>query len=105
MEINGISLHHLHRFYLLEPCFFSNLVFPFARVILQVPCICYIAHIPDFVAKMFQVTEYHVKGQKSTAIAQVYIAVDRGATYVHPYMPVIDGYKDFFGTGKGIMKF
>jgi hypothetical protein len=52
-----------------------------------------------------EITEYHIKRKESTAIAEVNIAVNGRTANIHSYMPLIEGFKDFFGTGKGIVDF
>tara|TARA_B100001250_G_scaffold400417_1_gene410930 strand:- start:399 stop:563 length:165 start_codon:yes stop_codon:yes gene_type:complete len=51
-----------------------------------------------------KIAVYQIKGNESTAVAQVYITVYGRAAYVHPYVGTVKRFKLFLLTTQGIIE-
>ena len=102
MEVVGVALHHLHGLQVFETRLFPDFVFTVVRVTRQMAHIRDVANVPHFVAEVLQVAIDDVEGQKGPNVAQVHVAVYRGATHVHPHKRGIDGLEFFFGSGQAV---
>ena len=61
-------------------------------------CICDVSNIPDFVAQVFEVSKYNIKGDKCSAITKMNIIVNSGSTNIHPHHLIMNGCELFFRT-------
>ena len=92
----GVVLCYLHWLKLLQTSLLGNLVLTLVGIMLQVAHIGDVAHIAHLVAQLLQVAEQHVEGDGRTGVAQVRVAIDRGAADVHPHLSGFDRYEFFF---------
>ena len=83
METVCEILRHFHRLELLETCFLGNFVLALVCIVLKVPHVCNVPHIPHLVADVLQITEHHVEGYCGTRVAEMGVAVNSGAADIH----------------------
>jgi hypothetical protein len=102
VEIYGVELHHFHGFYFFDSRFFGNAIFPYILVVFEMSRIGYVPDIANFIAQMLEVAIDEIERNKSPAIAQMYIAVNGGATDIHAYVARVEWLKSFFFSAQGI---
>ena len=85
-------------------CLLLDLVVAVVGIVLQVSHIGDVAHIAHLVAKVLEVTEHEVEGNGGTGMAQVGIAVHRGAAHIHAHMSGVDRGEQFLAARQRIVK-
>ena len=70
---------------------------------LEVSDIGDVAHIAHLVAQMLQIAEYEVESDGGARVAQMSVAVNRGAADIHPHVGSMKRFETFFLTVKGIV--
>ncbi len=95
----GVVLSHLHRFELFEPGFLCNLVLTLVGIVFEVSHVGDVADVAHLVADMEQVAVEYVEGYGGTGMAEVSVAIDGGATYVHSDTAFVDGTEKLFLMG------
>ncbi len=88
---------------LLEPCLLGYLVVAIVGIVLQVPHIGDVAHIAHLVAQVAEVSEHKVEGDGRPCVAQVWVAIDGGATHIHPHIGCMEWFERFFPSAEGVV--
>ncbi len=99
----GIVLRHLHWLQLLEACLLGYLVLTLVGIVLQMAHIGDVTHIAHLVAKVLQITEQEVEGNRRTRVPEVGIAIDGGAAHIHPDTPLVERAEILFLTAECII--
>ena len=99
----GIVLGYLHGLELLEPCLFLDLVVALVGIVLKMAHIGDVAHVAHLVAQVLEVAEEHVEGDGRPGVAQVRVAVHRGAAHVHAHVGRVDGLEELLAAGEGVV--
>ena len=103
VEAVGIVLGHLHGFQFLQPGLLGNLVLALVGIVLQMAYVGDVAHVAHLVAQMLQIAEEEVERDGRTGMAQMGIAVDRGAADVHAHSPLVERAEEFLLTRKCVV--
>src|SRR5687767_5626454 len=99
MKSVHVLLDDLHRFNLLEPGSFADLIFRIRiKVAFQMPYIRDIPYISHVVAGMHQVTIDDIETYKRSAITYMNIIVYRWSADIHADPPLNNGCKYFLGA-------
>ena len=99
----SVVLCHLHGLELLEACLLGDLVLALVGIMLKMAHVGDVAHIAHLVAQLLQVAEQHVEGDGRTGVAQVRVAIDRGAAHVHAHHGLTEGHEVFLAPCEGIV--
>ena len=99
-----IVVGHLHRFELLETRLLGDFVLTLVGVVFQMAHVGDVAHVAHLVARGLQVAEQQVEGHGRTGMAQMGVAVDRGAADVHPHAAGGNRLEHLLAAGERIVK-
>ena len=76
METVGIELDDFHRFQAVQLCLFFDFIFPVVAVVGQMPYVCDVADVSDFIPQVLQVSEKHVERDGRAGMSQMGITVN-----------------------------
>ena len=99
-----IVVGHLHRFELLEARLLGDFVLTLVGVVFQMAHVGDVAHVAHLVARSLQVAEQQVEGHGRTGMAQMGVAVDRGAADIHPHATGGNRLEHLLAAGERIVK-
>ncbi len=100
----GVVVGHFHRFELFQTRFLGDFVFALVGVVFQVADVRDVAHVADLVARRFQIAEQQVECHGRAGMAQVGVAVDRGAAHIHARTPRYQRFECFLAPRERIVK-
>ena len=100
----GVVLRHLHRFQLFQAGFLGNFVFALVGILFQMPHVGNVAHIAHLVAQMLQIAKQEVEGNPRPGMAQMRVAIDRGAAHIHTHLRGMQGFKQLFAPMQRIVE-
>src|SRR6218665_335324 len=84
VKIDGIFLYNFHRLQFFQSGLFDESVIINIAIVCQMSGICDISDISDFIIQKSKTSVNKIERQKSSHISQMYIAVNRRSTNVHP---------------------
>ena len=84
------SLHHFHRFELLEACLLCDLVLALVGVVLKVSYVCDVAYVAHLVSQVLEQFHEYVICYAGSCMSEVCVAVDCRAADVKSDMPFVD---------------
>ena len=102
VEVIGVALDDLHRFDVFEARLLPDFVFAVIGVAREVTDIRDVPHVAHLVAEVKEIAEDHIEGQEGPDVAQVDVAVHRGAAHVHAHVGGVEGLKAFLLPAEGI---
>src|SRR5665647_1599127 len=100
-----VLLNHLHR---LEMLLLRPAAYPvfsrFIDFVLKVPDVSDVAHIPDFISEVQQVSVQHIERYCRPCMTQMRLAVNGGAADIHAGKRRRHGFEQLFFTGEGVIQ-
>ncbi len=93
VETHGVFLSHFHGFQLLQTGALEHTVF---AVVQQVAYIGDVANVAHAIADVLQVAVNDIETDKSAAVAEVNVVINRRAAHIHAYMSVLHGLESLF---------
>ena len=99
----GVILYNLHRLQLFQTSLFSNLVFAFVGIVLQVSYVGDVTHIAHFISQMLEVTEENIESNGWTGVSQMWVTVHGGTADIHAYVWSVQWLEYFFSSGQRVV--
>ena len=100
-----VVVGHLHRLQLFEPGLLGDLVLSLVGVVLQMSHVRDVAHVTHLVAAGLEVAEQQVERHGRTGMAQMRVAVDRGAADIHAHAAGSQRLELLLAAGERIVKY
>ena len=88
----------------LEARLLGDLVLALVGVVLEVSDVGDVAHVTHLVTQGLEVAEQQVEGDRRACVAQVGVAIDRGAADIHAYMLGVDGLEGLLAARERIVQ-